>query len=112
MNWGEIIGIVLGSSTITSLLNIFANRRINAAQADGIILSHVMEFVKTFERRIERLSDRVARLETRDAIFDRATAHAYRCKGREECPVLRYLEQHPLPSKIDPNDEDNHIGSR
>lgn len=110
MQWMEIAGLILGSSVLSSMLTLIANKGKRAAETDGTVSEHYDTYANRLERRQDSLEKRVERLENRDSIFDRAVACAYRCDNRAECPVLDFLRRHPLPSKVD-NDYENNDNS-
>lgn len=110
MQWIEIAGLVLGSSVISSMLTLIANKGKRAAETDGTVSEHYDTYADRLERRQDALEKRVERLENRDSIFDRAVTCAYQCDYHTTCPVLDFLRRHPLPSKVD-NDYENHNNS-
>lgn len=110
MQWIETLGLVLGSSVISSLLTLVANRNKRAAETDGTVSEHYDTYAERLEQRLQALESRIALLEFRDSIFDRAITTAYQCPYVATCPSLDFLRRHPLPSKVD-NDYENQNNS-
>ena len=92
-NLVEIIGIVLGSSVLSILANAAVNRKKERQERE-------FNYADKLEQRLEKLEKRVERFEIRDNIYSSATACANSCKvADDKCPVLVYLESHPIPEK-------------
>ena len=107
MQWIEILGLVLGSSVISSMLTLVANRNKRAAETDGTVSEHYDTYADRLERRQALLETRVALLENRDSIFDRAVSTAYRCPYAANCPTLDFLKRNPVPPKVEGNGNEN-----
>jgi len=56
-------------------------------------------YADRLEKRIDKLEKRTNVLEQRDIVFTETIGKAYRCPQRNDCPVVDYLTQHPLPEK-------------
>lgn len=108
MQWMEIAGLILGSSVISSMLTLIANRGKQKAETDGTVSEHYDTYAERLEQRLQSLERRIALLEKRDSIFDRAVTTAYQCPHVAACPVMDFLRRHALPSKVD-DDYENHI---
>lgn len=110
MQWIDVAALVLGSSVISSMLTLVANKGKRAAEADGTVSEHYDTYAERLEQRLQSLERRIALLENRDSIFDRAVTTAYQCPHIANCPVMDFFRRHPLPSKVD-NDYENHDNS-
>lgn len=89
----EIIGIVLGSSVLSVLATALVNHKTAKQERE-------FNYADKLEQRLEKLERRVERFELRDNIYSSATACANSCKvADDKCPVLLYLENHPIPEK-------------
>ena len=84
----------MGSTALSTLLTSFVNRKDAKQQRQ-------FNYTDKLEQRLEKLERRVDRFEFRDNIYTSATACAYSCKLTEDgnCPVLSFLESHPVPDK-------------
>ena len=102
MNWIEILGLILGSSVVTAIVTAFADRRIVSANARKVNAEVDDSYADRLERRIYKLEKRQERYELRDAIHQSALNCAHKCTiPDEDCPVLIYLENHPVKSIVD-----------
>lgn len=91
--WVEIAGIIIGSSALSSAVSAWLNRKNDKQNRE-------FNYAEKLENRLEKLERRVERFEIRDNIYSSATACANSCKvADEKCPVLLYLESHPIPEK-------------
>ena len=90
-----ILGLVLGSSALTTLIGALFNRKkTNAEIGDA--------YADRLERRIKTLEERVDLYEMRNSISMSAINCAYACdnKGADDfCPVLKHIELHPIPTE-------------
>ena len=90
----SVIGLVLGSSVLTTLISALFNRKkTNAEIGDA--------YADRLERRIKTLEERVDLYEMRNSISMSAINCAYACenKGQDDfCPVLKHIELHPIPN--------------
>lgn len=91
----SIIGLVLGSSVLTTLISALFNRKkTNAEIGDA--------YADRLERRIKTLEERVDLYEMRNSISMSAINCAYACDNKDDdgfCPVLKHIELHPIPSE-------------
>lgn len=92
LDWGSIIGILLGSSVLSTVVNSLINRKKNNQEVE-------FNYQEKLEIRIEKLEKRLDKFELRDNIYTSATACANGCKQVPNCPVLDYLKVHPVPDK-------------
>ena len=98
----SVIGIVLGSSAVTTLIGALFNRKKTNAEIKD-------SYADRLERRIGVLEGRVDILEIGKSITMSAINCAYACEKRGNdkfCPVLEHIEHNPLPksSHTDNND--------
>lgn len=91
----SIIGLVLGSSVLTTLISALFNRKkTNAEIGDA--------YADRLERRIKTLEERVDLYEMRNSISMSAINCAYACDNKDNdgfCPVLKHIELHPIPQE-------------
>lgn len=91
----SIIGLVLGSSVLTTLISALFNRKkTNAEIGDA--------YADRLERRIKTLEERVDLYEMRNSISMSAINCAYACDNKDDdgfCPVLKHIELHPIPQE-------------
>jgi hypothetical protein len=91
----SIIGLVLGSSVLTTLISALFNRKkTNAEIGDA--------YADRLERRIKTLEERVDLYEMRNSISMSAINCAYACDNKDSdgfCPVLKHIELHPIPQE-------------
>lgn len=98
----SVIGLVLGSSALTTLIGALFNRKKTNAEIKD-------SYADRLERRIGVLEGRVDILEIGKSITMSAINCAYACEKRGNdkfCPVLEHIEHNPLPktSQADNND--------
>jgi hypothetical protein len=90
-----ILGLVLGSSALTTLIGALFNRKkTNAEIGDA--------YADRLERRIKTLEERVDLYEMRNSISMSAINCAYACENKDGdgfCPVLKHIELHPIPQE-------------
>lgn len=89
----EIIGIALGSSVLTALIQAIVTRLKNKDDNQE-------SYANRLERRIKTLEDRQEILEERTNIQQSAISCAWACKNKSEqdpCPVLQHMELNPMP---------------
>ena len=99
MDWTEIIIALLGSSVIAGAITAIAERRTVKANARKVEAEIGGDYADRLEKRINTLEIRQERYEMRDSIQQSALNCAHKCKiPDDECPVLIYLEQHPVMS--------------
>lgn len=93
-NWLEIVGLLLGSSLLSTVVTLLFNRKKDKQEME-------FNYTDKLENRLEKLERRVETLEFRDNVYSSATACAHACRLPEDynCPVLFYLETHPVPEK-------------
>lgn len=116
MNWTEILICFLGSSALTTIITLVANRRERNSKTDGIDISNLTAMINTLSERMTKMEEKADadRLEAhryvkelRDEILglrgkvntlERVTTQAYRCRYPEnitDCPVVKaYEEKH------------------
>ena len=90
----SVIGLVLGSSVLTTLISALFNRKKTDAEIGDA-------YADRLERRIKTLEERVDLYEMRNSISMSAINCAYACenKGQDDfCPVLKHIELHPIPN--------------
>lgn len=96
MDWGIIISAICGSSVLTIVVSALVNRKNNKQARE-------FNYADKLEARVEKLERRVDRFEMRDSIYSSATACANGCRkitdAPDGCPVLHFLDQHPVPDK-------------
>lgn len=96
----SVIGLVLGSSALTTLIGALFNRKkTNAEIGDA--------YADRLERRIKTLEERVDLYEMRNSISMSAINCAYACDNKDSdgfCPVLKHIELHPIPSENKSNE--------
>lgn len=89
----SVIGLVLGSSALTTLIGaLFSKKKTDAEIKDS--------YADRLERRIGVLEGRVDVLEIGKSITMSAINCAYACEKRGNdkfCPVLEHIEHNPLP---------------
>lgn len=89
----SIVGLVLGSSALTTLIQaLFSRKKTNSEIKDS--------YADRLERRIVVLEERVDILEIGKSITMSAINCAYACdkRGKDKfCPVLEHIELNPLP---------------
>ena len=84
MNWVEIIGIVVGSTAFSTLISALVKRP--ETYADRL------------EKRVNTLAEKIDLYEMREMIEASAISCAHKCHiPDEECPVLNYMDKHPIP---------------
>lgn len=88
MNWAEILGLILGSSAVATLLNGLVMRSKTKAETDGTVSEHYDAYADRLEHRISVLEKRVHVVEERNSILSGAISCAYRCDHVDICPVL------------------------
>jgi len=89
----EIIGIALGSSVLTSLIQAIASRKKDKDEGKE-------SYADRLERRIKVLEERQEILEIRSNIQGSAISCAWACKRKDTpdtCPVLQHMEDNPMP---------------
>lgn len=116
MNWETILLAVIGSGAISAIIAEISNRSKNRKEAErigaeaekidteseGLLTDHYDSYAERLENRLVKLEGRLDRLERRDMIFESAVSCAYRCEvPSKECPVLDYLANTKIPSKLD-----------
>lgn len=98
MSWYEILGLILGSSVISTLVAALVNRPQTAADAKKTHIEGEKMYTDTLEHRIDVLSARQDRYEFRDHVQNAAINCAHKCQiPDDECPVLQFLDKHPIP---------------
>ena len=89
----EIIGIALGSSVLTSLIQAIASRRKEKDDSKET-------YADRLERRVRILEERQEILEIRGNIQAASINCAWACRNRtatEPCPVIQHMESNPMP---------------
>lgn len=81
MNWTEILICLIGSSALTTLITVFANKKERNAKAESIEVENLTAMINT-------LADRMTKIEEK-ADADRAEAHRYVKELRDEILGLR-----------------------
>ena len=91
----SVLGLILGSSALTTLIGALFNRKkTNAEIGDA--------YADRLERRIKTLEERVDLYEMRTSISKSAINCAYACDNKDSdgfCPVLKHIELHPIPQE-------------
>ena len=91
----SVLGLILGSSALTTLIGALFNRKkTNAEIGDA--------YADRLERRIKTLEERVDLYEMRNSISMSAINCAYACDNKDNdgfCPVLKHIELHPIPTE-------------
>lgn len=107
MNWGEILTIALSSSVVATVASALINRPKTKAESHRIDTETDMSYMERVERRLNHIYEKLELYEERDAIHASAISCAHRCHiPDEECPVLTFLNNHPVPHKFNSrNDE-------
>lgn len=87
-----MVSVLIGSSALSTLLSSWLNRK-NEKQ------TREFNYQERLEARMEKLEHRLDRFEMRDTVYSSATACANACANADGCPVLAYLQDHPVPEK-------------
>ena len=101
MNWVDIITITLGSSVVSTAVAALINRPKTKAESNRINTETDMSYMERVEHRLNHIYEKLELYEERDAIHASAISCAHRCHiPDEECPVLTFLNNHPVPHKF------------
>lgn len=115
MNWTEILICFIGSSALTTLITVFANKKERNAKAESIEVTNLITMVNTLADRLTKIEEKADAdraeahryvKELRDEILglrgkvnslERSVTQAYRCRYPEnilDCPVVKAYEEH------------------
>lgn len=98
MDWTQVIAIVLGSTVLSTLASELIRRPQTRADANKTHIEGEKMYTDTLEHRIDVLSARQDRYEFRDHVQNAAITCAHKCQiPDDECPVLQFLDKHPIP---------------
>lgn len=98
MDWIQVVAMILGSSVISTIAGAIVNRPQTNADAKKTHIEGEKMYTDTLEHRIDVLSARQDRYEFRDHVQNAAITCAHKCKiPDDECPVLQFLDRHPIP---------------
>lgn len=113
MNWTEILICFIGSSALTTLITVFANKKERNAKAESIEVTNLTTMVNTLadrltkieekadadraeaHRYVKELRDEIIGLRNKVNILERNVTQAYRCKfvpDIADCPVIKSYE--------------------
>lgn len=113
MNWTEILICLIGSSALTTLITVLANKKERSAKAESIEVTNLTTMVNTLAGRITKIEEKADAdrkeahryiKELRDEILglrgkvntlERSVTQAYRCKlpkTMADCPVVKEYE--------------------
>lgn len=94
MDWTAIIIALIGGSAFTKLMDYLLGGRKKAS------LDVMQTELSRMDSRVARLESQLERYEMREMILSSATSCAHKCLvPDEDCPVLIYMDAHPLPEK-------------
>lgn len=100
MNWLEFVIAILSSSAVATGISALINRPKTKAEAQKVHSEINGTYADRLERRIDTLCERMEIYELREMVEESAINCAHKCHiPDEECPVLEYLEKHPMPRK-------------
>lgn len=115
MNWTEILICFIGSSALTTLITVFANKKERNAKAESIEVTNLTAMINTLadrmtkmeekadadraeaHRYVKELRDEILGLRSKVNTLERVTTQAYRCRYPEnilDCPVVKAYEEH------------------
>lgn len=97
----SVLGLVLGSSVLSTGITVLATRKKTNAEINDT-------YADRLEKRIKTLETRLDIFEMRNSITMSAINCAYACDHRGEdrcCPVLEHIEHNPLPSTANENND-------
>lgn len=113
MNWTEILICFIGSSALTTLITVFANKKERNAKAESIEVTNLTTMVNTLadrltkieekadadraeaHRYVKELRDEIIGLRGKVNTLERSVTQAYRCKfapDLSDCPVIKSYE--------------------
>lgn len=113
MNWTEILICLIGSSALTTLITVFANKKERNAKAESIEVTNLTAMINTLadrmtkieekadadrkeaHRYVKELRDEIIGLRGKVNTLERSVTQAYRCKlpkTMADCPVVREYE--------------------
>lgn len=101
MHWVELIIALAGSSVIATLVSSLFNKPRSDAETRKVYSEINETYADRLERRIDTVTERLEIYELREMVEQSAINCAHKCHiPDEECPVLNYMKDHPMPRKF------------